>query len=176
MDQIIYVAVMVVTGLLFYWITLPFTFTIRRRIVIKAPADRIFRQVNDLRNWEKWSPWHSIDPNQKITYSDPDSGQGAWYTWESTNKNVDKGKLTLEEVQENHLIKIRLEFEKWGTSHAVMRFNDKKKEGYEVIWSMDSKMNAFSKLFGPFMRMNLGSMFQKGLNGIKKESRRKKRQ
>ncbi len=175
MDLVIYLATIVITGLLFYWISLPYTFKVRRRIVIKAPLEKIVDQVNELKNWEKWSPWHQIDPQQRVVYSDPSSGQGAWYTWESDNKKVDQGKLTLEEVQENHRILIRLEFKQWGTSHAVMRFNDRKREGYEVIWEMDTKMNAFSKLFGPMMRMSLGSMFQKGLTGIKKEARRKRK-
>ena len=35
----------------------PTTMKVSRSIEVNAPVDRVFDQVNDLRNWEKWSPW-----------------------------------------------------------------------------------------------------------------------
>ena len=31
---------------------------IERSIEVAAPANAAFEQVNTLRNWEQWSPWH----------------------------------------------------------------------------------------------------------------------
>ena len=31
----------------------------------------VYDQVNTLKNWENWSPWHKIDKGMKLTYSGP---------------------------------------------------------------------------------------------------------
>jgi hypothetical protein len=39
-----------------------------------------FAQVNDLRNWEAWSPWAKLDPAAKQTYAGPTAGVGASFS------------------------------------------------------------------------------------------------
>ena len=34
---------------------LPSEIKVKRSIEVSAPIDRVFEQVNDLRNWEKWA-------------------------------------------------------------------------------------------------------------------------
>ena len=45
---------------------LPSGFEVKRSIRVQAPLDITFAQVNDLRNWERWSPWTGADPTLTI--------------------------------------------------------------------------------------------------------------
>ena len=55
-----------VVGLLIFAVVIllqPGTFRVERSIVIAAPPEAVFVQVNDLHNWNAWSPWAKRDPN-----------------------------------------------------------------------------------------------------------------
>ena len=69
----------------------PDDYRLTRQIAIAAPASAIFPHVNDLRQWEDWSPWAKLDPNacwaivkpspMDMTTASPASGvsgRGAW--------------------------------------------------------------------------------------------------
>jgi hypothetical protein len=45
----------------------PADFRIQRTALIAAPAQAVFAQVNDFRNWLAWSPWEKLDPQLKET-------------------------------------------------------------------------------------------------------------
>ena len=55
-------------------------FEVERRIVIAAPAERVFEQVADPRRWKDWSVWTRRDPAMQIRYEGPPSGAGAAYS------------------------------------------------------------------------------------------------
>ena len=74
---------------------LPKHIHIERSVFIKAPAEVVFNQINVLKNWEEWSPWHQIDTTMLITYTGPEGGIGSAYEWKSDNRNAGKGKLTI---------------------------------------------------------------------------------
>jgi len=82
--------------LLLCWLG-PATFDTVRSTKIDAPKNVAFNIVNDLNNWEKWSPWMDKDPEIKITYSDQKAGVGSSYTW-SGNDQVSSGKMENVEV------------------------------------------------------------------------------
>jgi uncharacterized protein YndB with AHSA1/START domain len=94
----------------------PTTMKVSRSIEVNAPADRVFDQVNDLRNWEKWSPWKRMDPTMVMTFSNPPVGQNAFYKWESQDKHMGKGTMTLVKVTPYEEIVTSLEMEDWPRS------------------------------------------------------------
>lgn len=151
---------------------MPSHFQVKRSVAVHAPVDKAFEQVNELKNWTRWSSWYLMDPSQDMRYSDPSSGAKAWYTWDSKNKNVGKGKLTLEEVVVNEKIIQKLEFEKWGQSYSTMLFLPENNK-VVVEWLMDNHLKGFMKLFGPMMKKQLEKSFDKSLQGIKREAESK---
>ncbi|WP_143309250.1 SRPBCC family protein [Chitinophaga vietnamensis] len=60
---------------------LPSTAVVERSGVINAPIDTVYAHISDLKDWESWNPWTRPDPTAKLTFSEPASGAGAWYTW-----------------------------------------------------------------------------------------------
>lgn len=150
---------------------LPRQVHVERSIVINAPAQVPFNLINDLKQWEKWSPWHQLDPNTKWTFSEPASGTNAWYTWKSDHKNVGSGKLTIVESTAPAHIKSKLEFEGWDASYAEYILVEEN-GATKLTWTMDSDMgmNPMGRWFGLFMDGMIGKDYEKGLAKIKEVS------
>src|SRR5258708_3646619 len=89
----------------------PSDFLTTRSTLIAAPPEVVFPFVNDLHQWEAWSPWAKIDPAMKQTYDGPPAGTGAGYSWLGNNK-VGEGRMTITESKPNNLIRFKLEFRK----------------------------------------------------------------
>jgi len=141
---------------------------IERSVAMGVPATAIYGQINELKNWPNWSPWYKLDPNAKIVYSEPSSGLNAWYTWESDNKNVGKGKMTIVEVQDNGYIKTRLEFDGMKEAYGYFRL-EPQGESTQVTWGLDADFgnNPIFRLMGPMMDKMLGETFTQGLTASK---------
>ena len=158
----------ILLGLILFSFLLPKEISVSRSITINAPIDRVFEQVNDLRNWEKWSPWKRMDPMMEMTFSNPPVGEKAFYKWVSKNKQLGSGTMTLAKVVPNEEIVTTLHNEDWGDGSSTFLFTHKGKE-VEVTWKMDNKLGVmpWSKYFGVMMKSELKKQFDKGLQGIK---------
>lgn len=147
---------------------LPSKSHVERSIVINAPMDIVFDQVNTLENWKKWSPWYKKDPTANITYNNIKSGNGASYSWESKNKEVGSGTLTLSDVKQNAHITENMKFKDWGDAKAEMNFAQEG-NGVKVTWIMESDYgwNIFFRYIGVFMKGALEKQFDDGLLDMK---------
>ena len=140
---------------------------VERSLIIKAPAEIIHGQINDLRNWEKWSPWHKMDTAMKIEYNSIASGAGAGYKWNSNNKNVGSGEMTITASNKDS-ISTAMNFMENGIATGNFIFS-KADSGIKVTWTMESDMgmNPIGRIFGLFMDKMVGPDFEKGLAGLK---------
>jgi uncharacterized protein YndB with AHSA1/START domain len=155
-------------GLILLSFLLPAEVKVKRSILVTAPIDRVFDQVNDLRNWEKWAPWKRMDPTMVMTFSNPPVGQNAFYKWESQNKHMGKGTMTLTHVAMNEEIMTSIDFD--GRDQAAAKFLfTHKGDDIEVTWSMNHNvgMLPWNKYGGLFMRSALKKQFDNGLKGLK---------
>jgi hypothetical protein len=150
----------------------PANYTVTRSIVINAPPDRAFAQVNDFHHWNGWSPWARLDPNVQTTYDGPPAGNDAVYTWKGNDK-VGEGRMTITDSHPSDTIKVKLEFERpmKSTADAVFTFKPQKEQDSEtlVIWSISGRKNFRGKAFGLVVSMDnrLGAEFEKGLHQLK---------
>jgi effector-binding domain-containing protein len=105
----------------------------------------------------------------KITYTGPESGANAKYTWDSKNKNLGNGYLEITECVPNEYIIMNMSFMDEGISTCKFLFT-KDTTGVRLLWSMESKIgkNPITKYFGLLMDKMVGSDFEKGLKNIKK--------
>jgi hypothetical protein len=147
----------------------PATFHIERSIVMAAPPEAAFAQVNDFHAWSAWSPWEKLDPNLKRSYDGPRTGVGAKYAWVG-NKEVGEGRMTIEQSSPGAIVVIKLEFLKpfAATNTATFTFT-KTAEGTKTTWAMDGNSNFISKAFHLVMNMDkmLGPDFERGLASMK---------
>lgn len=162
----------VVAGFLVVVALQPSEFHVERTAKVAAPAPEVFEQVNDFRKWEAWSPWAKLDPNAKVNFEGPESGEGTAMSW-AGNSEVGAGKMTLVESRPDELVKIKIDFTEpfEGTSGAQFDF---KPEGdkTDVTWSMNDDHNFLEKAMCLIMngKKMVGEQMEQGLTKLKQVS------
>lgn len=145
---------------------LPSKYQVERSIVINAPAETIFEQVNDLKKAEKWNAWSASDPTMKITYGEVTVGVGATSSW--TSEKSGNGTQKIIESIPPKSTKTHLDFGKMGTATGYFTFEEaeggiKATNGFYG----DNGMKIISRYFGLMMDGMVGPFFEKGLAQLK---------
>ena len=147
----------------------PDSFRVERSASIKAPPERIFAQISDLKGWAAWSPYERKDPAMKRTFGAVTAGKGAVYEWEG-NKNVGKGRMEITDAAQPAKVVIKLDFLEPFEGHNTAEFTlDRKGDATAVTWAMYGPANFVSKLMGVFFNMDrmIGDDFAIGLANLK---------
>jgi carbon monoxide dehydrogenase subunit G len=147
----------------------PDTLRVQRATSIQAPPEKIFPLINDFHGWGSWSPWETLDPAMKRTYSGSAMGKGAIYEWKG-NKKVGSGRMEITETNPPGKIVIKLDFITPFEGHNVTEFTLEAKGGAtEVTWDMHGPNKFISKIFQVFMNMDnmIGKQFAQGLANLK---------
>ncbi len=177
------IVLLIATFLVVVWFQ-PDDYRLTRATVIAAPAADVFARVNDLRKWDDWSPWAKLDPNAKITFSGPQSGPGATFSWDGNDK-VGAGTMTITESKPNERIATRTDFLKpfAGTSNSDFIFWQQGNQPNastqvpltQVTWTMSGTQNFIGKAICLFMSMEtmLGPDFERGLAQLKQVSEKR---
>lgn len=167
--KIVLVLVIAVGLLLAYAATRPDTFHIERTATIKAPPDKIFPMINNFHSWAAWSPYESLDPAMKKSFSGADSGQGAVYEWEG-NSRAGKGRTEIVESVPTSKVRIKLDMIKPIEGHNDVEFKlQPNGDTTNVTWGMSGHSSLLVKTVGIFMNMDkaVGDEFEKGLSNLK---------
>ena len=169
LKKIVVVLLVVVAGFLAYASTRPDTLRVQRSATIKAPPDKIYPLITDLRRWSVWSPWEKRDPAMKRTFGGADSGKGATYVWQG-NRDVGEGRMEIVEATPSSKIAIKLDFIKPLEGHNVAEFTlTPKGETTDVTWVMYGPTPFIGKVLGIFVNMDtmIGNDFEAGLASLK---------
>jgi hypothetical protein len=162
------VFVALVAALLVFAATRPDSFSVERRTVIQAPADKIQPLISDFHRWADWSPWEKLDPAMQRTFGSVPAGVGATYSWQG-NKAVGSGRMEVKSVATDK-VSIHLDFIEPFEGHNMTDFLLTPKDGAtEVRWVMSGPAPFISKLMGVFVSMDsmIGKDFEKGLMQLK---------
>ena len=116
---------------------LPAEVVVERTNQINAPADIVFSQINNLKAWEEWDPWHAKEPEMGgSVYSGPEEGPGATHCWDSEHPEIGKGCMAISESEASSYIKTDLVFDGRDSSHGGFNLNES--EGVTtVVWRME---------------------------------------
>lgn len=135
--KLLAVFVVLIVTLVAVGFVLPSSYHIERSIEIDAQAMDIHPQVNDLKNWPKWTAWSKEhDPDKygdlEYTYSDQTIGKGAFQTW--NDSHAGEGRLEIVDDDDQNGIRFTLEFD--GTpSRGSIRYT-KEGEQTRVTWRL----------------------------------------
>jgi len=164
------IVLLLFVGLLGFIASRPSQFRIERSATIAAPPEQVFGHVNNLQQWNAWSPWAKKDPNAKATFEGPEEGEGAIFRW-AGNDEIGEGAMTITQSKPAELVVLKLEFKKpfEDTSMAQFKFTPEG-ENTVVTWSMEGQCNFVSKAVQLFLDMDkmLGADFEAGLANMKK--------
>jgi len=148
---------------------MPASFTVKRSLDIRAPADRLFPYIADFNAWPAWSPYEKRDPAMKRRFSGNPSGVGAVYEWDG-NRNVGQGRMEILESTPSSKVRIDLQFIKPFKAHNTAEFTFKPHgQDTTVIWAMHGPVTFMSRVMGLFINMDkmIGKDFQTGLQNLK---------
>ena len=163
------VIAVLVAAVLVYTAMQPDTFHVERSIVIKAPPEKIFPNINGFHQWEAWSPWEKIDPAIKRTYSGAESGKGAAYGWQG-NKDVGTGRMEIVESTPSSNVLIKIDFMEPFEGHDMVQFTlAPQGDGTKVTQAMYGPNPFLAKLMGLFFSMDkmVGQKYEEGLASLK---------
>ena len=142
-------------------------YDINRSRIIKAPAEVVFEQVNEFKNWENWSPWFETDPTMVTSYPDTTSGIGASYSWKGKSGS---GFMKTVSLIPNKEIVYQINFGKSSTPEVYWKFNEGDL-GTEVVWGMRGE-NSFTEkfywLFKGGIEKNTIPVYDRGLELLEK--------
>ena len=161
------VLVMVIASVA-YVAQLPGHVHVERSKVVNATPQDVWPYLSDLKQFTTWSPWEGMDPTQKVEFSEPSSGVGAWYTW-AGNKDVGKGKMQIVESEPPKKVVETLEFiEPFESKADVVLTSEAVAAGTKIAWAFDTEMGFMGKAAGVFMNMDssLGADFTRGLDKL----------
>lgn len=147
----------------------PAEFRVTRSATIKAPAPLVFEQVNNLHNWEAWSPWAKLDPNAENSFEGPEAGEGAVFRW-SGNDEIGAGSMTVTRSVPHERVHMRLDFERPmpGTADTEFAFQTQG-DATVVTWTMIGENNFIGKAMCLVMDIDqmVGSDFEEGLASMR---------
>nr|WP_316639214.1 SRPBCC family protein [uncultured Roseateles sp.] len=168
--KIALVLVVLIVALLGFAATRPDSFSVKREITIKAPAEKIYPLVNDFHQWTAWSPWEKLDLAMTRTHSGAPAGKGAVYGWKG-NKDVGSGRMEITDTTAPAKVLIKLDFFEPFESQNTADFSFKPQAdgSTQVVWVMYGPMPYISKLMSVFVSMDamIGKDFEAGLANMK---------
>lgn len=152
-----------------YVATLPDDWRIARSASIKAPPEKIYPLIADLRAMNQWNPFAKQDPTAKMVYGGLTRGKGASYTWDSTGQ-AGKGRMEIVDTVAPSNVSMMLHMEKPMEAHNNVVFTlQPKGEATEVTWTMTGRHNFLTKAMGAVFDIDrmVGGEFAKGLLDLK---------
>ena len=161
--------VVVVVALVALGFFLPRRAHVERSIETSASPATVFEIVNSFRRFNEWSPWASLDPQARYTYSGPESGVGARMQWQSESPDVGSGSQEIIAVEAGRSVSIQLDFGQKGKPISKMTLLPAG-TGTRIVWSMDSDFSDdfVGRYFAPFLDRMVGPDYERGLAQLKR--------
>ena len=171
-----WIIILAIIAAFLFWVSRkPDTFSLERSISINATAADVFGWINNVKRFNQWNPWAQIDPTNVITYSGPEEGPQASYSW--TGKKTGQGSMTLLDQSPPHEVNYALNFIKPFRADNKTTFSIREGNGTTVVvWLMSGRNSFFNKLFQTFVSMDkmVGKDFERGLATLKQVVEQKK--
>jgi uncharacterized protein YndB with AHSA1/START domain len=141
---------------------------VTRSVEIAAPPSAVFPLVGDLRRFNEWSPWADIDPETVYTFTGPIDGVGQTLNWESDDKRVGTGSMSIAAVEPDSRVDMEIVFAEQGNALAAVLL-EPARGGTKVTWTLDADLgfNPIARYFGMMMDGMVGPDYEKGLARLK---------
>lgn len=163
----------VIVALLLIGFFLPGSLNVSRSISIDASAENVFDEINDLKKWQEWQYWNTLDPKMEITYGEKTVGTGASYSWKG-NSQVGEGSITITESIPNKSVASDLAFT--GSDPAKALYTIDSGDSTKLTMNVDLNFgaNPFMRWIGVLMmEKHMNNAFDYGLKNIKQRAEAK---
>lgn len=139
---------------------------IEKSIVINAPADSVFPQVSNYKNFNVWSPWAKMDPEARQSFEGTEASVGSTMTWNGPKTGT--GSMRIEEIEQNRRVKSSMTFGGYDGKFYSEFILTPEEDGTLVTWTYDGPNAGLSgKAMWVIMGSMLSSQYDQGLKDLK---------
>ncbi|MBC7874337.1 MAG: SRPBCC family protein [Ferruginibacter sp.] len=163
-------AVIATTAILSFM--LPTSQKVERSIVINESATRIYNELIQLENFNKFSVWSQQDSSATYTLTGTDGTLGATSSWKGSPEISGEGKIEIITLTPGKQVVHQLHFTKpkKGKAQSTFDLSETNKASTTVTWTFrmatPRPRNIFNLLYS--MDKQMGKDFEDGLAGMKK--------
>lgn len=160
---LVFLALLLLAGFL-----LPREVALERSVYITKSPQVVFPYVNNLRNFNRWSPWYELDPGARYKYSGPGKGAGAEMRWSSEKPSVGNGSQTITASEPYSLVRTQLDFGDQGEAVAEFRLQPQG-SGSNITWHFNTDMGngPIARWMGLLVKKTVGDSYRQGLDKLK---------
>ena len=157
------VALFFVTG-----VFLPQSAHVERSMTTTASPATVYGLVDGFKHFNEWSPWASLDPATKYTYSGPETGVGARMEWVSANPDVGSGSQEVIDAEPGRHVTHKLDFGMDNPTKSTISLVPEG-TGTRVTWTLDTDFSGslIGRYFGLALDRMVGPDYEKGLAQLK---------
>ncbi|ARV09049.1 transcription activator effector-binding protein [Winogradskyella sp. PC-19] len=164
LKYILFLLLILAIGLAIYIAVQPNSFEVERSRTIDAPAQVVYNNVIDFKNWEAWNSWKDEDPTIVMTMSDKTDGVGGSYSWTDEDGI---GTMKTTDAVTNTSITQEMQFGDFPKSDVKWSFTPNEDGSTKVTWNISGKdlpfgFKAFATLMGG-MEKQIGPHYERGL-------------
>jgi len=147
-----------------YFLSLDSEFSVSRERQINAPADLVYLQIADLKNWDRWAPWKEKDSTIKFEYPGSTNKEGDYFRFTDidgqrkkiTNLTLAPDTLVVQSLSSNDEIH---EY-RWQITPT--------EKGVKVKWTISGALPFMKRFFADQINDMLGPDMVRGLELIDK--------
>lgn len=170
LKKVVLIVLLIPIALVIVSLFLPSTYRVERRVTMSARPAAVFPHINTLKQWPEWTAWTVAKyPDMKMSFTGPEVGVGASYSWEG--QSTGRGTLKITRSEPERGIGYDLDFEngKYVSKGAITL--EPSGESVSVTWSNEGDLgwNPVSRFFGLFMDKMMGPDFEEGLRNLQKK-------
>ena len=167
LKYILFLLLIAIIGMAIYIAVQPNSFEVTRTRTIKAPAQVVYNNVIDFKNWAAWSSWVEADSDMKITLPEQTLGINGSYSWEDKDGI---GTMKTIEAVPNKSIQQQMLFSDFPTSNVSWRFKPNEDGTTDATWTISGKdlpfdFKAFATLMGG-MEKQIGPHYERSLEKL----------
>jgi hypothetical protein len=155
-------AVITVIGLF-----IPSSVKISRGIIVSADSSKVYNELSDVKNWNKWLPWITADSGAIVQLSATTNSPGSFFRWKGVKINS-AGTITIQSSKPNEILLLH-ELKDMNKAEGGFRMRSVSPVETEMLWYMEYKLKWYpwERFFGIFTDRIIGSAFDKGLEQFK---------
>ena len=170
---LLFLTLIFIIGASIYIATKDGKFQVEKKLMIEAPQEVIFNEVNDFTTWKNWEPWSQEADDMIIEYGKKTSGEGASYSWQS--EEMGKGEMITKKANPHTSLNQEITFiTPFGESSSEVYWEfEQQGDSTLVTWGMIGEQSFMEKAAFVFQDQSLSEMMQpmftKGLNNLQEE-------
>jgi len=170
---LLFLTLIFIIGASIYIATKDGKFQVEESLMMDAPKEIIFNEVNDYTTWKNWEPWAKEADDMIINYGEKTTGEGANYSWKSNE--LGEGEMLTTKANPHSNLQQDITFKTaFGESNSEIYWNfETQGDSTLVTWGMMGEQSFMDKVAFIFEDKSLPKMmqpmFKSGLNSLEEE-------